>query len=86
MDLLESSRVSTPPEVTSIQLPTLPASFADAQPAAADYMGYDVQLIAIPGGTVTDYNAFRAIPEAQTTCASCAVERNLIPRVIFSEI
>jgi hypothetical protein len=72
----------TPPDTSTIVLPTLPALFSDTQPHPEDFMGTRIDLVRIP--SISGYDAFRAIPEAQLTCLDCAVRSNLIPRVIIS--
>jgi hypothetical protein len=74
----------TPPEVSSFDMPKLPAIFDDTQPKPED--GVYPQFIAgleIPSLT-NGYDGMRALPEAELTCPACAVRLNLLPRVIYS--
>jgi hypothetical protein len=72
----------TPPDVMSLDLPTLPAIFADTQPHPEDGMYAQTSMLAIP--SITGYDGLRQVPEAQLTCPSCAVALNLIPRAIVA--
>jgi hypothetical protein len=74
----------TPPDVTSFDLPKLPAIFDDAQPHPEDAMSA-LQTAALQIPSITNgYDGLRALPEAELTCPACAVRLNLIPRVIVS--
>jgi hypothetical protein len=72
-----------PPNTTSFSLPTLPGLFSDTQPHPEDGIGRQLDLVRIPSLT-GGYDAFRQLPEANTTCATCAVNNNVFQRAIIS--
>jgi len=75
--------IITPPDVTTITLPKLPAPFAAETPQLDDPLYVNqLEMVEIP--TVMGYDAFRALPEAAVTCLDCSVRDGTFPRVIRS--
>jgi hypothetical protein len=67
--------VGLPPEVTNVSL-VFEVIPNDGR------TGPHTSLLEIP--SIDGYDAFRAIPEDQLTCPSCAVAAGVLPRVIVS--
>lgn len=71
-----------PPGQTSIVFPKLPAQFNDVLPQPQDGMGAQVRQIEI--GSITGYDAARALPSRNLMCVECALRAGEFQRAIIS--